>query len=426
MRILSFLALVVVICSCNNNLTQIGQDMVDNESYVFLEKQEIFETYTMKIDSFVTSRYYSSDPAITTLMAGRYSDDISGTTVATPYFQVAPSGSTDLSSTFIFDSLTFNFKLNGKLWGDTINPRLQTFYLYRLAEVPKLNSDQKNVFYNTHTVPLAEKLATASFFSKKEGVSKAYFKLDYNFGLQLFQDMQNRSPNFDSQSAFVLFFKGLAMVPDESNDCMIPIAAIPDSLYLRFHYHKTEDKSTLDFNLAMTELQFNNIKTILPPKFDALRKQEDKVSIEETDYSIAQGLNGYMLKIDLPLPKITGEYTTLVKAELELRPMIMSNPIISEPPYLYVYRSNKKNDLVQMIMNGQEPLRAELRIDPLNKEENRYVINLTDYYQALLGEALWPESTNQLILTIPNVGSSYNRLIVNKIPVLKLYYATYN
>lgn len=426
MRILSFLALVVVICSCNNNLTQIGQDMVDNESYVFLEKQEIFETYTMKIDSFVTSRYYSSDPAITTLMAGRYSDDISGTTVATPYFQVAPSGSTDLSSTFIFDSLTFNFKLNGKLWGDTINPRLQTFYLYRLAEVPKLNSDQKNVFYNTHTVPLAEKLATASFFSKKEGVSKAYFKLDYNFGLQLFQDMQNRSPNFDSRSAFVLFFKGLAMVPDESNDCMIPIAAIPDSLYLRFHYHKTEDKSTLDFNLAMTELQFNNIKTILPPKFDALRKQEDKVSIEETDYSIAQGLNGYMLKIDLPLPKITGEYTTLVKAELELRPMIMSNPIISEPPYLYVYRSNKKNDLVQMIMNGQEPLRAELRIDPLNKEENRYVINLTDYYQALLGEALWPESTNQLILTIPNVGSSYNRLIVNKIPVLKLYYATYN
>ena len=90
MRLIFFLLIATLgLYSCNNDLTTIGQDLINNGNHIEVQTTLLKETGTIKIDSFITSsgRYGS---AITEMFMGRYKDQYSGVTTASPCFQIVP------------------------------------------------------------------------------------------------------------------------------------------------------------------------------------------------------------------------------------------------------------------------------------------------------------------------------------------------
>ena len=77
MRLIFFLLIATLgLYSCNNDLTTIGQDLINNGNHIEVQTTLLKETGTIKIDSFITSsgRYGS---AITEMFMGRYADQYS-------------------------------------------------------------------------------------------------------------------------------------------------------------------------------------------------------------------------------------------------------------------------------------------------------------------------------------------------------------
>ena len=119
LRIIAFISgLICLVCACNNDLATIGQEMINNNNYIGEESITISNTATIKADSFITSCGLHPSEYITQLVMGKYEDEYSGTTVATPCFQVAPSTVLTLPNNAVLDSMTLNFTYAGNLWGE--------------------------------------------------------------------------------------------------------------------------------------------------------------------------------------------------------------------------------------------------------------------------------------------------------------------
>ena len=110
MRLIFFLLIATLgLYSCNNDLTTIGQDLINNGNHIEVQTTLLKETGTIKIDSFITSsgRYGS---AITEMFMGRYKDQYSGVTTASPCFQIVPVSRPSINFRYLLDSVTFHFK----------------------------------------------------------------------------------------------------------------------------------------------------------------------------------------------------------------------------------------------------------------------------------------------------------------------------
>lgn len=168
MRLIFFLLIATLgLYSCNNDLTTIGQDLINNGNHIEVQTTLLKETGTIKIDSFITSsgRYGS---AITEMFMGRYKDQYSGVTTASPCFQIVPVSQPSINFRYLLDSVTFHFKVGKNIWGDTTETATpQTLSLYRLARLPEFRTDQNDYFYNRDSIPWGDKLATVSFIPKR-------------------------------------------------------------------------------------------------------------------------------------------------------------------------------------------------------------------------------------------------------------------
>ena len=189
MRIIFFLVFtILVLSSCNNDLTTIGQDLIYNENQIEVKTSFIEQTGTVRLDSFITSGGRYGD-AISQMFMGRYEDQMSGTTVTYPCFQLVPSSTPNIAARIKLDSVTFHFKFGNKLWGDTISsPQIQTFDLYRLSELPYLNTEKGEYIYNVASIAWGDSLGRVSFLPKRANMKEAEFKLENNdFLIDLFE-----------------------------------------------------------------------------------------------------------------------------------------------------------------------------------------------------------------------------------------------
>lgn len=103
---------------------------------------------------------------------------------------------------------------------------------------------------------------------------------------------------------FLNYFKGLAIKTAEDNNCIIGISMLPDSLFMRFHYHDTDVKQYYDLKLLTQSnaYQYNAIYTQPADPFKSLTNQRIIVPYSENDIAITQGMSGYMIKLILPFP----------------------------------------------------------------------------------------------------------------------------
>lgn len=436
MRILFSLAIIALFFSCNNNLDSVGQDLMGNDNYVEMKEYYINEIATVKLDSFITSSGYTDETsALKELIMGKYHDDFSGTTQAIPCFQIVPGYQPYLSENLTLDSVTLNFTFGGKIWGDTIHPALQKFYLYRLDELPEVNKDDEYLLYNTYPLPPhSEILSEVEFYPLKENIQKSYFKFNtekgQEWGQYLFDAMMYNGKIYkDLPWSFLNEFKGLAIIPDDNNNCLMNIRAMTDSLYLRFHYHKSTEEVTFDIPFGERELMYNSIKTENAPLFQGLTNQKESVSFQEAGISLVQGLAGYMTKMTLPRLPIPEQYSTIIKVELELTPEIFLNPNIAMPPTIYVFSSNDKNEVLSVLYNNVSSgtrVTGKFVPDPVSNSKSKYIFDFTDYYQRLLSSSQDNLTDRQIILRTPDWTTSFNRAVITEIPKLRVYYAYYN
>jgi len=445
MRLLILLILIITgLYSCNNNLTTIGQDLVFNGNNIEVLTTRLTETGTVRLDSFVTSSGRYGD-AIAQMYMGRFSDRFSGTTVAYPCFQVVPAYRPSIPAYIMLDSVTFHFTYGGKIWGDTLtNRKIQKFQLFQLSELPELDTEDNNYFYNTASIPWGDLLAECEFLPKTVGIRSSYFKLDKESALiqDLFEKMKTGDDIFRPSAGgpvsyykFMQYFKGLAIRASEENDCLLSIVAQPDSLYMRFHYHEGDDNKNFDLKLLTqtTEFQYNAIYTTPPEALSELKTREDEVLFSESNFAIAQGLSAYMVKIELPQPPALDAYSVVIKAEIEIKPYVYTDDPVAMPATVNVYETNTINEIKGVLYNvlptstsAGSSVTGSFQPDAIDLSNSRYIFDITDYYQRISSQPYIEDQRYQMLLSIPNLTSSFNRMVIRELPILRVYYANYN
>ena len=435
-RILLFiLGFLLLATACNNDLTTIGQDMVDNNNYIGEDNMQVISMSTIKIDSFITSCGRYPESYVEKLIMGRYSDEYSGTTTAIPCFQISPASTPTISTTAILDSVTLQFGYGGNMWGDTLyNTQLQRYTLYQLKDLPYLDYDKDWYIYNTRKVELGDSLSTTRFYPLVDNMKFAHFRIPDKMGKDLFERMKYRGTQegdiyYYSTSGnipflnFLKYFKGLAIVPDEQNKCLMSVS--PDSVYLKFSYHEGDRNQVIKFPLAQREYQYNRIITELPSRFDSLVKQEATTSFSSAGISVAQGLSGYMVKIELPPIPYYPQYTTIIKAQMEIKPQIYYDNPVTAPKQITVYTTNDLNEISGILYNNSSSQVTGTLYEPTdNIDDKRYIFDMTEYYQQLASVAPLREN-QQILLSIPNLTLSYDRMVIKEMPIIKIYYAKY-
>lgn len=434
MKNLLFIFCLILCWACNNDVTSIGQDLINDDSYVELVKYNIDNSATIKIDSFPTSTGKNGG-VMSNLIVGTVQDPITGITSAQPYFSFVPSGGSTINHTHKFDSITFNIKYNGEIWGDT--NKIQTFRLYQLSSLPVLNK-QNDLLYNTTTTPYnPEPLGTYQILPHSRHLMNFRIRLDDQLGRELFDKVKYGDEYIKNALYFVRYFKGVTLVPDEGNSCIFGFESATDSISIQLHFHDAENQLTYLFtpSTAYSEYTYEKLHNDASgTPYERLTKQTENLPFKEADRPnakhgqlVTQGLSGFSIKMCLPIAPAGDKYKTIIKAEIELRPQPGSYKEIKLPETLYLYQSNRYNDLIGTINKSDgNVITGKLVRDEERPEEERFVINITDYYNALCQNAD-ADSKNYIIVSVPAdlMSSSLNRLTVNRIPVLNIYYALY-
>lgn len=426
-----------VLSACNNDLKTIGQELVDNGNYIGEEVFRISSIATVRLDSFITSQGINADANINEFVIGRYQDnERGGTTIAIPCFQVTPQSVPNISNTATLDSVTLEFHFTGKFWGDSIySPTTQKFYLYQIRELPELDYEHNGYFYNTSKVDLDSCIGYAEFIPKVLNINNSRFRLNEHISQLLFSKMQFQEDDnifeaSNSSSAtflkFLNFFKGLAIVPDEENNCLMTIDAVPDSLYMQFHYREETVEKKLAFKLAQREYQYNRIvtdrsKTI----FTDLDIQENEVPFEDHELALSQGLSGYMVKMTLPVVPQYPPYTTIIKAQIELPVKYTYMNPIPLASQINVYKTDNLNTILSSLMNNSNTaVTGVLEINDQSPELSRYLFDVTEYYQTQ-AELPMVNEPQKVLLSVPNLTLSYDYMVVQEEARVRFYYANY-
>ena len=474
-----FILALGTLYSCDNDIADLGQNLIPNDTYVEVQRYTLDQTYMVRIDSFPTS-------SLTSLTMGRIDDPATGVTKATPYFQLYRASWDDNlrgDVPAVFDSLTLNFTYKSRLAGDTT--KLQTFSVYQLKDFPLIDLEDP-YRYSTQSMDYEGQplLGRKSFYAVTEFMKNQtpYIKLNTEegeaLGRELFRRMQARDTIWGVSSgggnpegalspdyyAFMRWFKGLVIVPDDNNSLLASIGCGASELYLRCHYHVGEEYGYFDMQApantdegsfytfthidheAVPELQVDGRNLTY---YDSLQFMIHS-STAVTNYAVIQGLSSYALKIRLPYIADANPYKTIVKAELEMRTAYVESSIIPQAQRLgvYVLDENGYIDYVLSDMSGDNAIYGYFEQDPLKPGQYRYVVDLTDYYIAMVeGSAVPLHQSLTLLVSLPGAvfnqkvagrpneksniitgtnSVSFERAIFEDLPSLNIYYTEYN
>ncbi len=434
MKNFSFIFCLILCWACNNDVTSIGQDLINDDSYVELVKYNIESSSTIKLDSFPTSTGKTGSE-LANLIVGAVEDPVTGFTTAQPYFSLVPSGGDPINTIHNFDSITFNIRYNGQIWGDTT--QIQTFYLHQLTRLPVLH-EQNDLLYNTTVTPYnPTPLGSYRILPHRRNLDKFRIRLDDELGRELFDKVKYNDEYIKRPHYFIQYFNGVTLIPDNGNTCIFGFASAADSISIQLHFHDAETERIYKFSpsSAYSEYTYEKLHNdAAGTPYAALTSQTEALSFYDAvrptaSYGqlVTQGLSGYAIKMRLPIAPAGDKYKTIIKAEIELRPQAGSYKEIKLPEALYLYQSNADNDLVASITNADgNAITGKLVREENRPEEERFVINITDYYNYLC-QSNDADSKNYIIVSVPAdmMSGSFNRLTVDRIPVLNIYYARY-
>lgn len=437
-KVLLFLFLGVVIASCSSDVDAgefvVGSDYLSVSNKVVLIDTLTVDVSTINLDSLITSSQNR-------ILVGNYDDIYFGKIKSESYFQLSSTGytlNTDYSDTdaptYVFDSIRMILRPDKYYYGDTT--KLQTISIHRLLEKVKPNDDDDDYFYNGSSLKYdSESLGSISFKPKPLSKDTVVVSIKDLFGETLFQKIKKREiTNFDE---FTEYFKGL-VIKSTSNGSF-SVVGFNTSSVLRLYYSKylgdAEESFFKDFNILDAAKQFNNIT--LDRSGTSIKELPDFTSslssLKTGNKAYIQSGTGIACRIDFPnikQLKYLSENGAIVDAQLIVKPI--NNTYSDAYPLvdsLRIFVADKLNRITGTLSNGESTYAV------LNKQKDEF--NEDVGYSVSIGSFLQNEmikksdSKLSLILTLPNISKSVNRLLVgdqkngsNKIQ-LKIYYISY-
>ncbi len=433
---LLFLPILIFIISCtNDDLLEIttGDNFINSQTSVVIIDSFTVNLSTVMIDSIPTS-------GTETLLIGKYEDDYLGTISSSSYFQIGIPDSTGIDDDAVFDSLKLVLNYTGVSYGDTL--QAQTFKVHRVLEEIEPN-DNDTYLYNTSSFEYDETpIGSSTFYPKPNFKDTITIKLDDVLGQRFMKLLKEKADTITETERFLDFFKGLAVVPDENNSCILGFEGVDSLLNMVLYTHyigATKIETEYSFPLYETSTCFNHIEADRSGTLiENLKTQREEISSSSTDnMAFLEGGLGLVTRIDIPSLSILPEMDyrkILYKADLIIKPYPKSYPVEELPEQLILYNTNKYNNLESEITDSDgASIYADFNLDKAYTDNTNYVFDLTSIISDELSDGYVDENAG-LIISIPSdqMQSSLSRVAfdarkgVSYKPVLKLYYIFYN
>ena len=439
-KTITIILFLIAVISCNDKDTleyTIGDDFLQSETSVAIVDTFDIDLSTFMVDSMVTSNTLVG-------LVGNYRDPELGLVKAQSYFQIGIADKVYVADeNDKLDSLIIKMKYSGDFYGDTT--KIQKINVYRLTQEMLVRND-KNLYNNSSFAHETEPIGSITLRPEPLKDNSIEIRLSDSWGLELLNMIKDNYSSIRSTANFIKYLPGL-MIESETSDGSILSFSLADTtcnmtLYThRFDFKRVETKFIFPF--TNPELQFNHIESDRSGTNSTLitdNRRNDIPSSLTANRSFVQGGTGIFTRVEFPqLARVLemSQRRILLKAELILKPMRKSYQDYHLPKSLYVYESNRNNEILGPLTytegSEKKPITAKLVLDDLYYKDTYYKFDVTSFISTELGDGYF-DVNHALLINIPtgNIVSTTERIIfpdqsdAKYKPILKLYYVFYN
>ncbi len=417
-------------CSKDESAYDIGEDFVSLNTNLHYVDTFSINSYTVKLDSITSSGYGK-------ILVGKYSDSELGTLRSHSFFQLGLPYIYAIPDNSEYDNAQLILVSDGYSAGDTLSRFSMS--LHRLLSQP--STVENGYFYNTSNVPYEpEPAGEISVYPRPSLLDTLKMPMDNTLGKDLFTKFSNHDDEVSSESSFLNYLKGFALLEDNTDQSVMRFSATDSSLYLRinFHYPSYETMhSYLDLPLYNSADQFNY--TGRENSFlDSLSNQRVMFPSSTTgDVTFVQGGNPVVTRLEFPsLNKLPENFHNIkvVKAEIILVPEKNTYKNIPLPAELALYETDNYNRFVSGILDNTGSLETGvLNIDDMFNEQTTYTFDVTQWADVEIHNH--SDNIPALLVTLPpgnGLNSSFSRVVLNASRHaeyalrLKIYYINYD
>lgn len=384
----------------------VGEDFTNTNIRVLSIDTFSVKLSTMKFDSLPTS-------GLERLLIGQYTDNYVGKINASTYFRLKPN-LYYLDDDAILDSVGLVLGYDQYFYNDTT--QISNISVHKLNE--KLKSDDNNL-YNTSTFDYESTPLATKAFRAEPNTDSLYVTLNYDFGIELFEDIQNNIIT-DDESLYQKL-KGFNIQPGtEDNSAVVGFST--SEVYLRFFYSIPSELEnvayTYDFIMDIgNTAYFNHIESdVSSLPLNNLNSQEYSLESESSDHiSYNQSGVGYVTRIEFPTIRGIHDINdegTILEATLYIEPVpttYSSKQPIAESLALYTVDQN--NDLSNQVTSSSDYVYAAFETDDSEFNNEIYSMSVLDYVDQKIFEQ--PIVNDALIIIPSDYNTSINKLLFN-------------
>jgi hypothetical protein len=376
---------------------QMGEDFIDSSSSIVKVDTMDFHVSTVVVDSFSTS-------SSTRLLVGGWHNSYTGKINSTPYFQLANGTFSIDDDDLVYDSIVFVMNYDRYFRGDTT--KLMTIDIHRITETMELNDgDYLSNIAKFETDP--QPMGTLVFYPQPYSGKEIMARIDQQFGKTLFDMIINENDTLTNASYFAEFFKGIALVPENSPNAMIGLSldstAVSPSLRIYYHeevYESEINKKTYFTIPYMTTggIHFNHFdKDFSGSYISGINENDNELPSNETsEKTVIQAGTGIFTKIRIPgIQNIPGfaKRVAFISAQMSLIPLEGSydkmNPL---PDSLAVYVTDRKNSITGQLTNSSGALiYATITNNGQYDASPYYLADLTEFFNSQITEETYTE-----------------------------------
>jgi hypothetical protein len=422
-------SVVLVFVSCEQESSDLGSEFIDTHTGLAYTDTVTVSVSTVLRDSVPTSGQ-------NVILYGAINDGEFGAITANNFFQLQTPGLLANNGDLLFDSLTFNLRWNSFVYGDTTKP--YNISVYRLTE--EMADNSSGAYYNETVLAYDSLNCLGSYNERKLRPHRdphISVRLSDVLGKTLFDKMIGSDDSINSQTKFLEYFKGIALVSPKSNSLVMGFNG--DSAYMRLYYHQVGQKYTnsyVDFTRYSVSKQFNQVMAVRSGKLKNISYKNSIISSDLTNNcSYLQSSLGLSIKFSFPYIKdLTNfsKYYSILKAELIVKPVRNTyDYTFGLPPKIGLYRTDANYSIGNAITsyNGETNY-GNLFTDYVFFKNTQYSYDITSYIISLLNTE--NISDMGLLFLSSTYASSLDRLIIgdqknseNK-TYLRLYYIRYD
>jgi len=401
------LALIAVITACRDESSTLGSNWVSSEL-----KSVITDTCTVKLTTIMADSVNTSN--LSSVQVGHYKDKNYGDITAKAFIEYASAYFTAGEDVkYSIDSTTIKIKWTGEFMGDTT--QVLPIKMYELKQ--NITLDDNGYLYNKSpaiqcsTTPLGQFNA----YVRPSSTSKQYeYKLPNSLGQKFLDKILDSQgmPTMQNQTYFREYFRGIAFIPETTNNIIPSIARNDSSLVITVYYHGDNNANEQQLQIKPTTPCFSKIiQNKTDSKLAVFDNHPDDnmvVSSKTGNMSFIQSSTGFYTKIEFPFLDglhVLGETVSITAAKLYIYPVrgTYSDALNPLPTSVSMYSASPDNTTSSQLKNSTGTTAQTGNLSTVSDgdpETKYYEFDLTSFLQTNL--FLAPMYRQNLQLTFPS------------------------